>query len=899
MSTRNLEKIFNPKSIAVIGASSRQGSVGYIIFNNLIGSGYNGVVYPINPKRDSIQGVHAFHSISDLPQRVDLAIICTPASTVKNLVEECGKAGIKGMIIISAGFAEMGEDGRKAMKEIDSIRQKYDMRIIGPNCLGIVKPKNKLNASFAKTNVAPGKVAFISQSGALGTAVLDWALSKNIGFSNFVSLGSMLDVTFGDMIDYFGADPDTDSIVLYVESITQARRFMSAARGFAISKPIIVVKSGRVEEGAKAAASHTGALAGEDDIYDAAFNRVGIVRVEEVDELFNCSEVLAMQPRTKGNRLAIITNAGGPGVMATDALIKMGGKLAELSQETIDKLNEFLPPHWSRSNPVDILGDASAELYSKTLDICLKDKNIDGALVILTPQAMTQCTETARLLVEKSKGQSKPIFGCWMGAGMTHEGRLVLRDGKIPTYQTPEPAIKSFMNMYKYTRNIELLYETPGYIVQDEDKPVDKIKSNLKEIVDTGRTMLSEEESKSILEHFDIKTTLPRLAQNADSAVKMANEIGYPVVMKVQSEDISHKSDANCVILNIHNESEVRARFDEIMNNARNYKQDARIDGITVQKMMNFKGHEIIIGSKKDALFGSVILFGMGGIAVEAIKDRNVGIPPLNQTLARRLVEGTKVYNLLKKGYRNIPPANLELLEQVLVKFSELLVALPEIKEIDMNPVFIGNEECIALDARMVLDKEYFEAVSKGTAHPHDHLVITPYPKQFCKTVDFEGKKIELRAIRPEDEPLWLEMFNSFSEETRRFRFFHVIRDMPHDKRVRYTFNDYSREIAIVPVIEEEGRKKILGVVRMTGDANHENAEFAIVLRDDWQGQGLGELLFDYIMEIAKKKGWKRMEANVISGNMKMVNLFKKKGCELSFDKDEGMYNVLYDLSKH
>jgi acetyltransferase len=491
MSTRNLEKIFDPKSIAVIGASDREGSVGYIIFNNLIGSGYNGVVFPINPKRNSVQGVKTFNSVSDLPEKVDLAVIATPAETVPDLVEECGKAGIKGIVIISAGFAEMGEEGKKHMSKIDELRTKYDQRIIGPNCLGVIRPKNKMNASFAKNIVSPGKIAFISQSGALGTAVLDWALANNIGFSNFASLGSMLDVDFGDLIDYFGADNETDSIILYVESITQARRFMSASRGFAMNKPIIVIKSGRVAEGARAAASHTGAMAGEDEIYDAAFKRVGIVRVNEIEDLFNCAETLAKQPRPNGNRLAIITNAGGPGVMATDSLISLGGKLAELSPDTIEKLNEVLPPFWSRSNPVDILGDASSERYAKALDICLKDENIDGALVILTPQAMTESTETAKLLVEKSKGHNKPILASWMGCTLVNEGRTILREGNIPEYEYPEQAVKTFMYMYQYKKNIELLYETPGEIVGESQIPVKQIKETLKNINNSGRIILS------------------------------------------------------------------------------------------------------------------------------------------------------------------------------------------------------------------------------------------------------------------------------------------------------------------------------------------------------------------------------------------------------------------------
>ncbi len=891
MSTRNLEKIFSPKSIAVIGASDTEGSVGHILFNNLIGSGYNGVVYPVNHKRNAVQGVKAYPAVSQVPEKADLAVIATPAKTVPALVDECGRNGIKGVIIISAGFAEMGEEGRAMMKEIEALRKKHDQRIVGPNCLGVIRPKIKLNASFAKNSVPPGKIAFISQSGALGTAVLDWALANNIGLSHFASLGSMLDVDFGDMIDYYGGDNETDSILLYIESIKEAMRFMSAARGFAMNKPVIVVKSGRVAEGAKAAASHTGALAGEDDIYDAAFNRAGVVRVDEIQDLFNCAETLAKQPRPKGSRLAVISNAGGPGVMAVDALIKSGGRLAELSPETFKRLNAALPPFWSRANPVDVLGDAGADRYGAALDICLKDAAIDGVLVILTPQAMTEAEATASILVEKARQTRKPVLASWMGAGLVEEGRNILRRGQIPEYETPEQAVKTFLYMHQYNRNIGLLYETPEDQPEDTEAGKGEIRARLKTIADDGRAILSEEESKSILSRYGIETTLPRLAKNPGEAAALAEETGYPAVMKVQSEDISHKSDANCVMLNVRDREEAKRKFGEIIRNAGQFNPKARIDGVTVQRMITAKGHELIIGAKKDPLFGSVILFGMGGIAVEAVKDRNVGLPPLSQTLAKRLIEGTKVRRLLKEGFRNIPPANMSLLEQTLIKFSRILVEHPEIGEVDINPLWINDKECMALDARMVLDKDYFE---RETPDPFAHLVIAPYPKEYVKRITFEGKAITLRPIRPEDEPMWLDMFNNFSEETMRFRFFHIIKDMPHHRRIRYTFNDYSREIAIVPVLEEEN--KILGVVRMTGDAAHEAAEFAVVLRDDWQSKGLGGILFDHIMEIAKNKGWRKMTAAAMPGNTKMINLFRKKGCQVTFNSEERLYDICYEL---
>lgn len=892
MSAKYLEKIFDPTSIAVIGASNRPKSVGYIVFNNLICSDYGGVVFPVNPKHESVQGIQAFGSVLSLPRTVDLAVLATPAPTVAGLVEECGKAGVKGVIIIAAGFAEMGREGRKAMHSIERIRRRYDMRIMGPNCLGVIRPRNALNASFATSSVKPGKVAFISQSGALGTAILDWAEARGIGFSNFVSLGSMMDVDFGDLIDFFGADPRTRSIMLYIESITDARRFMSAARGFAMNKPIIVVKSGRVAEGMKAAASHTGALAGEDAIYDAAFRRVGIIRVDRVADLFLASETLAMQPLPRGNRLVIITNAGGPGVMATDSLIRRGGGLAELAPETREHLDDVLPRYWSRANPVDILGDADAQRYARALEICLSQAGIDGALIILTPQAMTEPAETARQVVEAAAKLRKPVLASWMGAGQVEEGRRILRAGSVPCYDMPEEAIETFLTMYRYKRGIELLYETPEELPQQPEPPVDRIRDMIRQVYGSGRTTLSEKESKEILAYYGIETTLPRLATDRESAGEIAEKIGFPVVMKVQSADITHKSDAGCVILDIGSRRRAGEAFDEIVENAYAYEPDARVDGVAVQRMVTGKHHELIFGAKRDPVFGATILFGAGGVATEAFGDTSLGFPPLNQTLARRLMEETQVYRLLREGHRATPPADTSLVERALLRFSQLLVDIPEIREADLNPVLVSDRQCVAADARMIIDGEWIGR----DAGRHEHLALSPYPREFVKQIVVDGMRLTLRPIRPEDEGRWLDMFRSFSPETRRYRFFHVIGDMPHHERVRYVFSDYAREIAIVPILRENGAEKILGVGRITGVAGNGTAEFAVALRDEWQSRGLGEQVFDHLIDIARRKGWSRIVAQVLPDNTKMINLFRKKKCTFDFRSDEKMYSVSYDV---
>ncbi len=703
MSIENLDSIFHPKSIAVIGASEREGSVGYIVFENLKEK-FGGAVFPVNIKRDFVQGARAYPSILNIPKKVDLAIICIPSENVKQIVEECGKAGVRGMIIITAGFAELGEKGRLLLDEINSIRKRYSIRIVGPNCLGIIEPGMKMNASFAKSDISKGKVAFISQSGALGTAILDWAQSNRIGLSCFVSIGSMMDVDFGDLIEYFDSDIDTEAIFLYVESLKDVKEFVDKASSFSRKKPLFAIKSGREAEGAKAAASHTGALAGEDSLYDAAFRRAGIVRIDTISEFTDTLEAVALQPLPKGNRLLIITNAGGPGVMATDYLVRQGGKLAKLSDETISKLNTFLPPFWSHSNPVDILGDAADDRYVQAFDALLGDGAVDGVLVLLTPQAMTKSTETAKALIQKAKRSRKPVLTSWMGKCMVEEGRNLLLEGGIPNYSSPEEAINAFLKMHKAGENRVFLNEPvpPSEIAKPE---IRRIREKLIRLEAGGRQLLTEVESKELLETYGIRTTLPNLANSPKAAAGLAKTIGYPVVMKVQSEDISHKSDANCVMLNIPDEASVLKKYEEIMKNALIYNPKARIEGVTVQKMVPEKGFEVILGSKRDSLFGPAVLFGMGGIAVEAIKDTSIELAPLDRKTVRVLIDSTKVSRLLRKGFRNMPPANMACLEDTAIRFSHLISDIPEIKEMDINPLRVDDKECIVLDARVVLSK--------------------------------------------------------------------------------------------------------------------------------------------------------------------------------------------------
>ncbi|MDH7506426.1 MAG: bifunctional acetate--CoA ligase family protein/GNAT family N-acetyltransferase [Candidatus Thermoplasmatota archaeon] len=887
MVVENLDKIFKPKSIAVIGASEKTGSPGYRVFRNLIGSGYEGVVYPVNPNRESVQGVQAYPTITDVPKIVDLAIIITPAKTVPDILEQCGKKGIKGILIISAGFKETGPEGAALEQQLFEIKKRYNMRILGPNCVGFIMPYLNLNASFTGSTPDKGNIALFSQSGAVCGAILDWAAAAKVGFSSFVSVGSMLDVDFGDLIDYFGMDMHTRSIVLYVESITNAKKFMSAAKSFARVKPVIVIKSGRYSEGAKASASHTGAMAGEDAIYEAAFRRTGIVRVDDITDLFNCSSILAKQPRPTGPNIAIITNAGGPGVLATDAVIEKGGKIAKLSDETIQKLNQVLPPTWSKGNPVDIIGDGDDIRYQKAMEICLNDKNVDGLIVICVPQVMADPDKVAEKIIDLARKSTKPILTSFIGEVSVYHARQILNRSNIPTYNSPDDAIESYMYLYHYERHLAQLYETPVELDIKNAFQKEIVKKIFDDAKKENRELLNEIESKTFLELYGIKTTKPIVAKTEKKAVELAEKIGYPVVMKILSPKITHKTEVGGVVLDLRCEDDVKKTFKEMIKRAKEKVPDAEILGVTIQKMVKHKGCELILGAKKDPVFGSVILFGLGGIFTELFKDRAIGFPPLNQVLAHRIIEKTKAYNLLK-GFRGIPPADMKKVEETMVKFSQLIIDNPEIKEIDINPLIVNDNDLIALDARIILDKE---------PEKYPHLVIAPYPAKYTKKVKLkDGTEVLLRPIKPEDEMLWLEMFKSFSEETVKFRFFRIIKETPHELRTRYCNIDYDREIGIVAEIEENSKKRFLGVSRLIFDpGSTERAEFALVVTDEWHRLGLGSEFVDYTIYIAKDKGLKVIHGVVLKENIPMISLCREKNFKI-MEGDPGEYKVEYYL---
>jgi acetyltransferase len=892
MVTLNLDKIFNPKTVAIVGASDVEGSVGYAIVKNLTQQGYKGKVYFVNIRKAEILGVKTYPTVIEIPEAVDLAMIATPAKTVPDVMEECGRAGVKGVIIVSAGFKEIGPEGKALGQRVLEKAKRYGIRVIGPNCIGVMRPRINLNATFVNKVPKPGKVAFLSQSGALGSAILDWAISENIGFSNFVSVGSMIDVDFGDLIDYFGTDPQTKSILMYAEGITEARKFMSAARHFARTKPIIVVKSGKFSESAKAAASHTGSLSGEDAIYDAAFKRAGVVRVDEIADLFNAAEVLGTQPLPRGPNLAIITNAGGPGVMATDALIDKGGKLAKLSDKTLNILNSALPPFWSKGNPIDVLGDAQPERYKVAIEACLNDANVDGIVIIFTQQGVVEGTAVAKGIVQVIGDRhfhDKTILTSFMGNGAAQEANRIFNENNIPTYTTPEQAIKTYMTMYQYQRNVELIYETPEELPVDAAPPKRPINVIFRGAALENREILTEDEAKRILKYYEFPVVETAVANNVDEAIAYARKMGFPVVLKILSPQIVHKSDAGGVILNVHSEADVREAFSTLIQRANYYNPEAQIIGVTVQPMIDRKGYELIIGGKTDPVFGPVILFGMGGVGVELFKDYSIGLPPLNTTLIRRMMEETKIYQLLK-GYRKSVPVNLKVLDETLLLFSQLLTDFPQIKEIDINPLLINDKEACILDSRIAIDKE---RVFKKF-EPHEHMVISPYPKKYELIWTLEnGDEVLLRPIKPEDEPRWLEMMQSFSEESIRYRFFGMLKDTPHEIRVRYCNIDYDREIAIVAESTENGKKKLLGVTRLSIDPDGKGGEMAFIVGDKWQGLGLGTKLVDYALEIAKEMGVENIYSIMLPDNYRALSLTKKMGFNLEYLSDGTVKGVL------
>src|ERR671911_1569813 len=892
---QQLDAIFHPETVAVIGATERPGSVGRTIMWNLVSSPFGGTVFPVNSHRPSVLGIKAYPSISEVPARVDLAVIVAPAPAVPGIIRECVEAGVEGAIIISAGFRETGSEGAELERQVLEEARRSRMRIIGPNCLGVMKPPTGLNATFAGAMARPGNVALLSQSGALLTAILDQSFVENIGFSALVSTGSMMDVGWGDLIYYLGDDPYTKSIVIYMESVGDARSFLSAAREVALAKPIIVIKAGRTEAAGKAAASHTGSLTGSDEVLDAAFRRSGVVRVESISDLFDMAEVLSKQPRPKGPKLTVITNAGGPGVLATDALVADGGELAQLSPETVESLDSFLPAHWSHGNPIDVLGDAGPERYDRVLEVAAKDEGSDGLLVVLTPQDMTDPTGTAKSLEHHAKTRGKPVLASWMGGDAVEEGDKIISQAGIPTFGYPDNAARIFDYMWRYTYNLRATYETPEFVEEDgiDRERAEEIVADAR---DEGRTLLTEWEAKELLAAYSIPTVETRVAHDAEEAVRYAETFGYPVVLKLYSETITHKTDVGGVMLELQDAEAVHDAYASIEASVAEKAGAGHFDGVTVQPMVSAEGYELIVGSSIDPQFGPVLLFGSGGQLVEVYKDTTLALPPLTTTLARRMMERTRIVEALE-GVRGRTPVDLATLEKLLVRFSQLVVEQPFVRELDINPLVASSERLVALDARVVLhDPEIKDEELPRTA-------IRPYPNQYVSPAETKnGTPIIVRPIRPEDEPLMVRFHESLSERSVYMRYFHAMnltRRTAHERLTRICFIDYDREMALVAegTSPETGEPEILGVSRLS--RNHsvlDEAEFSLLVNDASQRQGVGTVLLEKILEVARDEGLHRLIAEILPENRAMQHLSRKFGFHLRHDVKGGVIRADLDL---
>ena len=893
-----LDVFFSPKTVAVVGATEAANTVGRTLLWNLVTSPFGGTVYPVNPKRPSVLGVKAYKSVSDLPEQVDLAVIVTPPPSVPGIIRECGENGVQGAVVISAGFKEIGPEGAELERQLLHEAQEAGIRVIGPNCLGVMSPLSGLNATFATTIARPGSVGFISQSGALCTAVLDWSLKEMVGFSAFVSVGSMVDVGWGDLIYHLGNDPKTRSIVIYMESIGNARAFLSAAREVALNKPIIVIKPGRTAAAAKAAASHTGSLTGSDEVLDAAFRRSGVLRVNNIADLFYMAEVLSKQPSPRGPRLTIVTNAGGPGVLATDALIMGGGELAELTPATMEAYNAVLPATWSHNNPVDIIGDASPERYAKALQIAANDPNSDGMLVILTPQAMTDPTQIAEQLKPLAKQEGKPVLASWMGGVDVAAGEAILNRANIPTFPYPDTAARAFNYMWQYSYNLKGLYETPSIAEESADWSPNRelVEQIVQKSRGEGRTILTEFESKQVLSAYGIPTARTIIANDAAAAVAAASDIGYPVVLKLYSETITHKTDVGGVQLNLGDAEAVKRAFEAIRNSVSTKVGAEHFQGVTVQPMIRLKdAYELIVGASLDPQFGPVLLFGTGGQLVEIFKDRALALPPLNTTLARRMMEQTKIYKALK-GVRGRKPVDLAALEVLLVRFSSLVAEQRWIAEIDINPLLASPDGLIALDARVVVHGPEVsrDQIPKTAVRAYPARYVAPWTMK-------DGGHVTMRPIRPEDEPPMVRLHETLSERSVYLRYFHLMnleQRTTHERLTRICFIDYDREMALVAVRRnaETGESEILGVGRLMKIHGTGEAEIAVLISDNWQGRGLGKELLSRLLVVAADDKLAHVVADILPDNRGVMRILDKLGFTLKHSLDDDVVHAEFKL---
>lgn len=893
MSLRNLEYLFAPKSVALIGASDRPHSVGATVWANLVSahsaSGDQSLM-AVNPRLTRLLGWPVYPDVASLPQTPDLAVIATPPATVPDLVAQLAQRGTRAAVVLTAGMDGDHGDGRTHRQAMLDAAKPYVFRILGPNCVGLLAPTAHLNASFAQTDALPGKVAFVSQSGALVTAVLDWARGRDIGFSYFISLGDASDVDFGDVLDFLANDPHTQAILLYVEDIRSARKFMSAARAAGRNKPVVILKAGRVPEGARAAASHTGALAGRDEVYDAAIRRAGMLRVLTTDALFDAVETLARARPLISEDLIILTNGGGPGVMATDALMLAGGQLAALSEKTMAALNQVLPHNWSRGNPIDIIGDASVTRYQQALAVLLEHQPSNPILFIHAPTAIVPSADIARVLAPVMQQSHHPVIACWMGGASVAEARQIFSQAGLPHFGTPEEAVQGFMQVVEYRRNQRLLMQVPATGKPHNDIDFSAARAVIDHALGEGRMMLTEPEAKALMQACHIPIAETRIAHSPEEAASMAADIGFPIAVKLLSSDISHKTEVGGVTLDLETAAAVEEAAKAMQHRLGILRPDARLTGFSVQAMVRRPdAHELIVGITSDPIFGPVILFGQGGIAVEVLKDHALALPPLNQVLARDTILRTRVSKLLA-GYRNRPAADLEAISQVLIQVAHLAAELPEIAELDINPLLADAQGVIALDARVLLRPLHLR-------HPHDRLAIRPYPQELEETIQWLGRPVTLRPIRPEDGEEHLRFFHALDPVDVRFRMFIHMRELQPSQLARMTQIDYDREMAFVAVRKrEDGSDETLGVVRAVADPDNVNAEFAIIIRSDLKGLGLGQMLMAKLIAYFDQRGTQALVGEALSENHALIELTRHLGFEVRSQPGSGSVELRLPL---
>ena len=884
MSTHYLASLFTPRSVALFGASDRPDSVGGVVFSNLLTSGFGGRVYGINPGRDEVQGQKAYASLGDIEDHVDLAVVATPAETIPAIVESCGEHGVHMMLILSAGFREIGAQGLQLEEQVTRLAKHHGIRLMGPNCLGIIRPELGLNVTFGHNNARPGNLALVSQSGAICTAILDWAEMNEIGFSAVVSTGIAADLDFGDYLDFLVSDPKTRSILLYIEGIKDARRFMSSLRAAARIKPVIALKVGRHAAGAEASMSHTGALVGSDETFSAALSRSGVLRVESIGQLFAAAKALSTTHyRQASERLVIITNGGGPGVMAADRAVDQGIELSTLSDQTVESLNAVLPKVWSHANPVDIIGDATPERYRSAVDICLQDPGVDGAIVVLTPQAMTEPTRVAEAVIESASKGKKPIFACWMGGKQVEPARRLFSNARIPDFRMLENAVDAFSYLATYNRNQRLLLQTPARLTGGQEAPdVEGARLIIEGVLTEQRKVLTEPESIAVLKAFRIPAVQNAVAHSPNEALVVAESIGFPVALKVLSPEISHKSDVGGVRLNVSSAGEVRGAYRSLVDDVTARNPGVTIAGVTVEKMYRgANGRELMAGITRDPVFGPVISFGSGGLSVEVTGDTAISLPPLNRRLALDLINRTRVSRLLA-GFRQMPPVNVDLLVDVLLRVSSIACELPFVQEMDINPLIMDEKEIIAVDARIRVD------YPRGSTDPYHHLAIHPYPAHLTTRFQLnDGTDIVIRPIRPEDAEMEQEFVRKLSPEAKYFRFMNALQELSQEMLIRLTQIDYYNEMALVAVKPNGTREEQIGVVRYSTNLDQRSCEFALVVSDAWQGHGIGYQLMQNLIEIARDRGLERMEGQVLSNNTRMLNLMKSLNFSIGRDPED------------